>query len=215
MSELSFAVRRAEPLRAAAAPAIALQLDLSNNPPEQAIQSILLNCQIQIEAERRRYQATEQARLRDLFGEPERWSQTLHPFLWTNLTTTVPGFTGSIGITLAVPCTLDLCVAASKYFHAIEEGSIPIVLLFSGTVFYRNELNLLQAAPISWNAQARFPLPAGIWKECMDLHHPNMAWLALRRDVFERLNEFRSEQGLATFDHALERMLEEVGKVSV
>src|SRR5437868_3881991 len=107
MPELAFKICGAEALRAAAAPAIGIHLEISNVPGTQAIQTVVLNCQIQIEAARRRYAAAEQSRLRDLFGEPERWGQTLHPLLWTNLTTNVPGFTGSVGICLTVPCTLD------------------------------------------------------------------------------------------------------------
>jgi len=208
MPELSFQIRGAEPVCAAAAPAIALYLEVSSNPVDQAVETVILNCQIQIEAPRRTYDTAEQARLRDLFGEPERWGQTLRPLHWTNLTTTVPAFTGSIGIKLAIPCTFDLEVTAAKYFHALECGMAPLILLFSGTIFYRTGSNQLQAAPIPWNSEARYALPAGIWRECIDLHQPNTAWLPLRRDNFERLYDFKVRHGLATFDQAIERMLE-------
>jgi hypothetical protein len=208
MPELSFQIRGAEPVCAAAAPAIALYLEVSSKPPDQAIQTVILNCQIQIEAPRRTYDAAEQVRLRDLFGEPERWAQTLRPLHWTNLTTTVPGFTGSIGIKLSIPCTFDLDVSATKYFRAVGCGTAPLSLLFSGTIFYRTAGNQLQAAPIPWNSEARYALPVGIWRECIDLHQPNTAWLPLRRDNFERLYDFKVRHGLATFDQAIERMLE-------
>jgi hypothetical protein len=208
MPELSFQVRGAEPVRKAASPAVALKLEISAAPAKMPIQTIILNCQIQIEAPRRQYTASEQKRLRDLFGEPERWGQTLHPFLWTNLTTTVPAFTDCIGITLAVPCPFDLTLAAAKYFHSIEGGTVPVSLLFSGTIFYRTDANVLQAAPIPWNTEARFALPGGLWKEFIDVHHPNTAWLGLRRDVFERLNDFKVQHGLSSFDEAVERMIE-------
>ena len=205
MSELTIQVRGAEAVCAAAAPTVALCLELSSS---ETIQTVVLHSQIQIEAPRRRYSGPEQARLRDLFGEPERWGQTLHALLWANLTTTVPGFTGSIGIKLAVPCTFDLNVTASKYFHGVEDGDVPLTILFSGTMFYRTAANQLQAAPIPWNTEARFALPVAIWKQSIDLHHPNTAWLGLRRDVYERLHDFKVERGLASFDEALERMME-------
>jgi hypothetical protein len=208
MPELTFHAHGAEALRGAAAPSIALHLEIVNTPAAQAIQTVVLNCQIQIEAARRRYGAAEQGRLRDLFGEPERWGQTLRPLLWTNLTTTVPAFAGSICVKPAIPCTFDLNVTATKYFHALEGGTVPITVLFSGTIFYRSPSDQLQAAPIPWNSEAHFALPADIWKECIDLHHPNTAWLGLRRDNFERLYDFKVRQGLATFDEAIERMLE-------
>ena len=48
------------------------KLKVENTQPEQAIHTIVLQCQIQIEAMRRRYNADEQKRLRDLFDEPSR-----------------------------------------------------------------------------------------------------------------------------------------------
>jgi hypothetical protein len=213
MPDLAFQVRGAEPVRATAAPTIGLHLEISSRPAEQPIQTVVLNCQIQIEASRRRYAAVEQRGLRDVFGEPERWGDTVRPLLWTNLTSVVPAFTGSVGTTLAIPCTLDLSVAATSYFHAVEGGAVPIIVLFSGTVFYRIDGGQLQAAPIPWNSEARFALPAGIWQDCIDLHHPNTAWLGLRRDVFERLYDYKLKHGLASFDEAVERMVEHAAEV--
>ena len=211
MPELTFEVRGAEAVSAAVAPAIALHLEISNSPSSQPIQTVVLNCQIQIDASRRRYGAVEQTQLHDLFGEPERWGETLRPLLWTNLTTTVPGFTGAIGVKLTVPCPFDFSAAATKYFHALEGGTVPIVLLFSGTVFYRTA-NQLQAAQIPWNAEARFALPAQIWGQAIELHFPNTAWIGLRRDLFDRLYDFKVLNSLATFDEAIERMLERAMK---
>ena len=206
MPELAFHVHGAEAVGSAVAPTIALFLEISNRPPDQAIQTVILNCQIHIEAARRSYARAEQDRLRDLFAEPERWGQTLRPLFWANLTTNVVGFTGSVGTTLAIPCGFDLEVASSKYFHGIEGGTVPITLLFSGTIFYHAG-NQLQAAPIPWSSEARFSLPVKIWKESIDLHYPNAAWLGLRRDNFERLYDFKVRHGLATFDEAIETML--------
>lgn len=202
MPELAVCVRGAKPAPAAS-PSIDLHLELSSN---ETIQTVVLHSQIQIEAPRRPYSSAEQRRLRDLFGEPGRWGETLRPLLWANLTTTVPGFTGSIGINITVPCTFDMNLTATKFFDAVG-GDVPITALFSGTMFYRTAANQLQAAPIPWNTAARFALPAAIWKQSIDLHHPNTAWLGLRRDVFERLCEFKAEHGLASFDEAVERML--------
>ncbi len=208
MPELAVEVRSAEPIRAAAAPGVRLHLEIAATPPAQRVEAVILNCRIQIDAPLRRYTPAERIRLRDLFGEPERWGQTLRPLLWTNLVTNVPAFTGSVAIPLVVPCTFDLNVTITKYFHAVEDGAVPISLLFSGTIFYRTEANLLQAAPIPWHTEARFPMPAGIWKDSIDLHYPNTAWLALRRDTFERLYSYKVNHGLATFDEAVEQMIQ-------
>ena len=53
----------------------------------------------------------------------------------------------------------------------------------------------LQVAQIPWDRDASYRLPVQVWKEMMDLYYPNTAWLCLRRDVFERLNEFKARTG--------------------
>ena len=214
MPDLAFQVRDAEAGSDTATPTITLHIDVSNRAAEP-IHTVVLRCQIQIETPRRRYTAAEQAGLRDLFGEPERWGQTLRPMLWTNVATTIPAFTGSTAIALSVPCTFDFNVSATKYFHALEAGAVPLTLLFSGTVFYQSSDGRLQVAPISWSSEAKFVLPVGVWKDSIDRHYPNTAWLCLRRDVFDRLYEFKVQEGIATFDDAIERMLMAVEQVGI
>ena len=60
---------------------------------------------------------------------------------------------------LPVPCTYDFNVAATKYFYALEEGDIPLLFLFSGTIFYAADDGALQVAQISWDKEAPFRLP--------------------------------------------------------
>ena len=48
----------------------------------------------------------------------------------------IPAFTGSTIADLQIPCTFDFNVAATKYFHGVSDGEIPLSLLFSGTLFY-------------------------------------------------------------------------------
>ena len=47
----------------------------------------------------------------------------------------ITGFDGSTEVDLPVTCTYDFEVAGTKYFHALDDGEIPLVLLFSGTTF--------------------------------------------------------------------------------
>ena len=75
MPGLTFSVESAEAIPFAAAPTIAFRLRVVNPNASQVIQSVALRCQILIEASRRHYNAGERQGLRDLFGEPERWSQ--------------------------------------------------------------------------------------------------------------------------------------------
>jgi hypothetical protein len=144
----------------------------------------------------------------DLFGEPDRWSQTLRSLLWTHVNLVVPSFAGNTTtVDLPVPCTFDFNVASTKYFEGLEGGDIPLVFLFSGTVFYALPDGTLQVAPISWEQEAKFKLPQQQWSEMMRAYYPNNVWLALRRDVFERLYRYKMENGIPSWEEALENML--------
>jgi hypothetical protein len=209
MPDLRFLVEGAEALAHAAAPTLIFKLRIDNADPRQTIHSILLRCQIQIEAPQRRYQPQEQQWLVDLFGEPSRWDRTLRNLLWTHTSATVTSFSDSTIVDLLVPCTFDFNVAVTKYFHALEGGEVPLRLLFSGTVFYATEAGELQAVPIPWEKEARFRMPVKAWKDVVDHYYPNSAWLCLQRDAFDRLYQYKLSQGCQTWEQALDRLLAE------
>ncbi len=108
----------------------------------------MLRCQINLEVTRRQYNDTEKARMYDLFGEPERWGQTLKTMLWTHASVVVQPFEEMTTVDLPVPCTFDFNVAATKFFGGLERGEVPLLLLFSGTMFYRDEFGDLQVGQI-------------------------------------------------------------------
>ena len=163
------------------------QLRITNADATEKIQSVALHCQIQIESTHRKYAAEEQKKLLDLFGEPERWSRTLRAMLWTHAGATVKPFQGTTNVDLPVPCTFDFNVAAAKYFAALEDGEVPLNLMFSGTIFYESAGGDLQVEQVPWDREAKYRLPVRVWKEMMDIYYPNSAWLCLRRDVFDQL----------------------------
>lgn len=207
MPDLRFRVDGAEAVAFAAQPLLALKLHIQNTRPEETIHTVALRAQIQIESNRRQYNTGEKSLLRDLFDQPERWGQTLRPLLWTHSSAVVPSFQGETQADLQVPCTFDFNVAATKYFHAISNGDIPLNLLFSGTVFYVGSDASLQVSPISWSSEARYRLPVRVWREMMDLYYPNSAWLCLRLDVFERLYDYKVQHALTTWEQMFESLL--------
>jgi len=71
------------------------KLRVTNADADQPIHTVALRCQIQIEVTRRRYNEREQEHLLDLFGEPERWGQTLRTMLWTHASMVVTPFQGN------------------------------------------------------------------------------------------------------------------------
>jgi len=204
---LSFQVDAAEAVAFAASPQLVFKLRITNANAEEPIQSIALRCQIQIQATQRKYAVEEQKRLLDLFGVPERWSRTLRSMLWTHASVMVPPFIGSTVVELPVPCTFDFNVAATKYFAALEDGEVPLELMFSGTVFYQPLGLNLQVEQIPWDRESKYRLPVNTWREMMDLYYPNSAWLCLRRDVFERLSQYKMDRGILTWEQALESLL--------
>ena len=204
---LSFAVEGAEPVEHAAVPTLRLSLRVTATPG-QAIRSVLLDTQLQIAARRRRYDAGAQERLFELFGAPAGWGATLRTLPWMRLTTVVPGFTGDTMVALDVPCSYDLHVAASRYFDALEDGEVPLELLFSGTVFAAGPGGTLQATRISWESDAEYRLPVRVWKETMEAYFGGTAWLRLRKDVVDRLAAYKSARALPTWEDALDSLLE-------
>jgi hypothetical protein len=207
MPDLGITVEDVGVVPFAATPTLAFKLRVANAEVTEPVHTVVLRCQIQIEVTRRRYTTEEQDRLRDLFGEATRWGQTLRNLLWTNATVTIPQFTGATAVNLHVPCTFDFSIATTKYFDALSDGDIPILLMFSGTVFYADPTGGLLAAPVSWDKETRFRLPLTVWKDMMDAYYPNSAWLCLRRDIFEELHRFKVERGIPTWEQTFESML--------
>jgi hypothetical protein len=204
MPDLSFQVERAEVVANAASPLLAFKLRLNNANPEETIHTVALRCQIQIEVTRRKYTPEDQTRLRDLFDEPSRWSQTLKNLLWTHASIVVPSFQNTTVTDLPVPCTFDFNIAATKYFDGLTDGEVPICLQFSGTVFYANSDGGLQVAPISWDKETRFRLPVRVWRDMMESYYPNSAWLCLHKDAFDRLHQYKVRHGIPTWEEVLE-----------
>ena len=202
---LRFACTGSRPEPYAAGPSVQLDLRVTADEP---VHTVALRTQIRIEPRRRRYTPSEQERLTDLFGEPARWGDTLNALQLATVATMVPGFTGSTTVPLAVPLTYDLDVAAAKYLHGLGDGDVPLLLLFSGTVF-RGPPDRVQVGLVPWHEEAACRLPVAVWRAAMDAHFPEAGWVRLRRETLEALRAYRSERVLPTWDDTVERLLKE------
>lgn len=207
MPDLSFEVIGAEAAAYSVLPMLIFKMRIANASEEERIHNVNLKCQIMLSVTKRRYTAEEKAKLRELFGEPERWGETLRTFLWTNVTTVVPRFSGSTIVDLPVPCSYDFEVVSVKYFDALENGDIPLTFLFSGTIFYEGESGNLQIAQISWSKEATYRLPVALWREAIESSFPNSAWIRLRKDVFDDLHKYKIKHGLPTWEEVFTRLL--------
>jgi hypothetical protein len=172
------------------------------------VDAVTLESQIQIEAARRRYKdPREQEALLDIFGEPHRYAKTVRTMMLALATTQVPRFTGSTETHVKVPSSFDLGLAWVKYFHALEQGEVPLAFQFSGTIFYQGEGGKLQIAKIPWDREATFRMPLAVWKQMIDEHYPDDNWLTLRRDVFDRLYRYRARNALGSWEEAITQLL--------
>jgi hypothetical protein len=206
MTELTFDCIDVTFERYAIAPTLLFRLRVQA-AAEQRVQAIALRCQLRIEPQRRKYGDGEVERLLELFGERGRWGDTLKPFQFANTSTVVASFTGSTEVDVVVPCSYDMEVTAGRYFHALEEGEVPFILLFSGTLFGDGEKSLwIQQVP--WHAECRYRMPVKLWQEMMDTYFPGSGWLQLRRDTINALAEFRASHALPTWDDAVLAVLD-------
>jgi len=210
MTNLALEVIDARPEPHAAVPTIMLRMRIAETTGA-TVHAVALRCQIRIEPQRRRYTADEEARLYELFGETPRWGDSLRPFLWTHVATTVTSFRGTTEIDLPIECTYDFEVAASKYLHALEDGEIPILLLFTGTVFTKGQSGFA-VEPVAWNLEAPFRLPVTVWRGTMDLYFPNSGWIRVSRGTLDALQRYKSGRALPTWDQAFEHLLKQAGE---
>lgn len=209
MSDLRICVVGSRPDPYAAVPTIVLRLRI-DVPGGARVHAMVLNAQVRIEPQRRRYSPAEQERLRELFGAPPQWGESLRPFLWTHLSTTVAEFTGSTEVDLSMPCTYDFEVAAAKFLHALDDGEIPLVLLFSGTTFGVDD-GALVVQPVPWHVDAEHRLPVEVWRATMDAFFPNSGWIRLPRPTIDALTRYKAARALTSWQDTIERLLKEAG----
>ncbi|MGH3320711.1 MAG: DUF6084 family protein [Streptosporangiaceae bacterium] len=211
MAELVFDCVDARAEHYAAAPTLVFRLRVAETTGTR-VHAIALRCQLRIEPIRRRYDAEEAEGLLDLFGDRERFGETLKPLQFANVSTMVPGFAGSVETDLPVACTYDLDVAASKYFHALRDGEIPLLLLFSGTVFVEGG-DGYRIEQVPWSKEARYRVPVGVWRELMDVSFPNTGWVRVHRDTLDALQRFKAQRAIPTWDDTFAMLLKQAEEV--
>jgi Family of unknown function (DUF6084) len=206
VAELVFDCVGARAEQYAVAPSMSLTLRIAETTGVK-VDAIALRCQIRIEPTRRRYSDAEAERLNDLFGDTQRWADTLKPLQFTTVSVMVPGFTGSTEIDLPVMLSYDLEIGSTRYFAGLDGGEIPLLLLFSGTVFASAD-GRLQVQQVPWSKEASYRLPVSIWRSAIDAHFPNSAWIRMNLHTFDALQRFKNQQALPTWDVTITTLLE-------
>lgn len=206
LPELDFSFDSARAVSHAMAPTVRLDLRVANRGDTE-VHSLLLDTQVRIAPRRRTYGEDEEARLIDLFGSREQWGASMQGLLWTSTTLYVPRLEEEAVVELDLGCSYDFEVSANRYLAALEDGEIPIEALFSGTVFYAGENGRPQVARLPLDREASFGLPVAEWRAAIDRHFPGSAWMRLSRESFDRLNAYRSQRMLASWEAVVDDLL--------
>jgi hypothetical protein len=212
MTDLSFAVMDVAPEPYAVAPILTARVRIDDMGGREPIHAMALRAQVRIEPQRRRHSPAEAEALTDMFGPRERWTETLRSFLWMQTSTLVQGFTGSTVAGLPLACTYDFEVTASRYLHALQDGAIPIVMLFSGTVFTRGAAGF-GVEQIPWDREVRHEIPVSVWRDLVAAHFPGTGWLRLDHEVISALAAYKASHGFTTSDAAVTDLLARAGEV--
>jgi hypothetical protein len=209
MSDPSFRILGARLDPSAAVPTLSFDVLVETARPG-GVHGLSLACQVRIEPNRREHEPAEAALLLDLFGDTPRWGDTLRPFAWTHAAANVTAFEQSHRFALPIHCSYDLEVAGAKYLHALRGGDIPLLFLFSGTVFAEHE-GRLSVARLPWDCEARHRLPVSTWRTLMDRYYPGSGWLRLGRETLDALTEFKARHAVPTWDETMQRLLQRKG----
>ena len=210
MAELTIGCTEAHALRYAATPTLTFALTITESTGVR-VHAIALRCQIRIEPHRRRYSGDEARRLDDLFGDTSRWAETVKPIQLATVSAMVPGFMSATEIEVQVPCTYDLEVASARYLQGLDDGTIPLLLLFSGTIFVaQGESYRVQLIP--WSSEASYRMPVRVWQDVVSEHFPGSAWLRCGKETLDALSVFKARHALPTWDATLSALLAAAGE---
>lgn len=194
----------------AAGPTLDFRLRITETTGER-IHAIALRVQLRIEPQKRRYADHEAQQLDGLFGDRARWADTQRPLQFAEVAVMVPSFSGSVEVDVPVPCTYDLEIAATSYFHALDEGEIPLALLFSGTLMARGATGF-SVTRVPWDREAVCSVPVTEWRAMMDRFFPNSGWLRLDVHTLAELGAYKNARALPTWERTIETLLAEVSQ---
>ncbi|MFF0431201.1 DUF6084 family protein [Streptomyces sp. NPDC004327] len=209
MTEFSFDCTGVRADAHAAGPTLVFRLRITATGGTR-VHAMALRCQIRLEPARRGYDDDEAAALGDLFGERSRWGSSLNPVQFAQASVMVPGFTGAIETDLVVPCTYDTDIAASRYFRALREGDVPLLLLFSGTAF--TGAGGFHVEPVPWDKEVLHRMPVKVWREMIDQHFPGCGWIRLPGDAMDALLAYRSRRALPSWQATVDSLLQAAGE---
>ncbi|SCK52105.1 DUF6084 family protein [Streptomyces sp. WMMB 322] len=213
LPDLDFTVTGARPMADAAVPTLVFRLALARSGGGR-VRSVSLNTDVRIAVARRRYDRADRLVMARLFGQPEQWATSMHPLTWARISTVVPPFDERAESDLPVPCSRDMELAVTSYFHGVRDGEIPLEFLFSGTVFHDGPDGRLRTAQISWTKDAAFRLPAALWHEVTGRYDGGTNWLPLSPGTYGELTAHRDRHALTSWDETVSDLLSRAGNTA-
>jgi hypothetical protein len=209
MPDLDFEMLSADVKPYAAVPTIVFKLRITNTVEGEEVYAVGLKSQLRIEAMHRTYEDETKKRLLEVFGQPERWGQTLKSLFWKQITVPVPQFTGETIVDIPLECGEDMSAAVGKYMYAVEEGPVPLSFFFNGSIFYRGPEEALQVKPLPWDKEAAYSMPINLWNKLMDAYFPDSKWLRMPKDTFDKLYAYKANSAYPTLNRCLEALIDE------
>lgn len=202
MIPVTFKIAGAGAKQHAASPTISFDVHVSST---ESVEAMVLRAEIRIEPQWREYDPEEQRLLDDIFGAPERWGTTLRALTWADVPAIVTGFNGETQTRIDVPCTYDFDVTATRFFHALSGGDVPVRMFFSGAIFYAGASGFW-CERVPWSAEAAYRMPAGVWRDAMRACYGSDAVLRVKEETLQQLHRLRALSGALSWDALFERL---------
>lgn len=207
MTAVHFAIASVRSDPHAAAPTLVFRV-VAEEPSGPPIQAALLRCEVYIDIGHRRYSATEGERLCEMVGQPAGWKDTMRPLLWATVPVVLSRCHGTVELDLPIACSYDFEVASAKYLRGLDGGEIPLVFLFSGTIFYGGG-SVVRVSQLPGDTETGFRLPVASWREAMSQHFGDSTWIRLDRQGFDALDRVRRLRGFVTWNQVVEAVCAE------
>ncbi len=62
---------------------------------------------------------------------------------------------------------------------------------------------------VPWSKEASYRLPVSVWREAIDAHFPNTAWIKFSNLTFDELLRYKTARGLPTWEATILYLLSE------
>jgi len=60
---------------------------------------------------------------------------------------------------------------------------------------------------VPWSKEAAYRLPVAVWREAIDMHFPNSAWIRMSHQTLDDLVRYKNREALPTWDATITALL--------